>query len=351
MESDERPLTDEERNAIRAYLARAEVRMSTTHRIATAFLSGAGLLLLIPFFFRDVMEQILFVILSEVGLLISEPKLATIALTLVLCVTIGYVLALSLIIPLYALYLLLKDLVHFYFTIYAPGFSDGVLNPIFALGGMMFPLDEAEHVKQEAMRYQYSQNNSNFTLPFSEGRRSLYFEDLINVTNGDIIPQTRRDISGVLSPDSDIKKATHLNVAFGITGGFDRYLIEEVGIMEMALTRNILYLRRILLRYVKTLLLFIWTTLIAFIALPFLQHPFVPKWLVLSVAYFLWSLAVMRIVHLPIQWMYRHRYSASEPQPVDIQLAFLEKQIRPYCRFAIAVSICSVVCAVLILII
>lgn len=38
------------RNAMRAFLQRSEVRLSTMHRIANAFLSGAGLLVLFPVF-------------------------------------------------------------------------------------------------------------------------------------------------------------------------------------------------------------------------------------------------------------------------------------------------------------
>src|SRR5277367_1692075 len=44
--------TEQERNAMRAYLQRAEVRLSAMDRVATAFISGAGLLVLFPIFFR-----------------------------------------------------------------------------------------------------------------------------------------------------------------------------------------------------------------------------------------------------------------------------------------------------------
>jgi hypothetical protein len=43
---------------LRTYLQRAEVRLSTMHRIAGAFLGGAGLLLLLPAFLREALVQV-----------------------------------------------------------------------------------------------------------------------------------------------------------------------------------------------------------------------------------------------------------------------------------------------------
>src|SRR5690606_8520058 len=45
--------TTDERNAMRAFLQRSEVRISTIHRVAVGFLSGAGLLFLFPVFLKD----------------------------------------------------------------------------------------------------------------------------------------------------------------------------------------------------------------------------------------------------------------------------------------------------------
>lgn len=44
--------------ALRAYLQRGEVRLSTMHRVAGAFLSGAGLLLLLPVFAQDALNDL-----------------------------------------------------------------------------------------------------------------------------------------------------------------------------------------------------------------------------------------------------------------------------------------------------
>jgi hypothetical protein len=54
----------EARNAQRAYVQRCEVRLSTMHRIAGAFVSGAALLILLPLFLKDVMSPIVRAFLS-----------------------------------------------------------------------------------------------------------------------------------------------------------------------------------------------------------------------------------------------------------------------------------------------
>src|SRR5262245_43941875 len=58
--------TDQERNAMRAYLQRCEVRTSTIHRVLTAFVGGAGLMLLIPIFFKEVIDGIISVLLTHI---------------------------------------------------------------------------------------------------------------------------------------------------------------------------------------------------------------------------------------------------------------------------------------------
>src|SRR5688572_18237732 len=58
--------TTDERNAMRAYLARTEVRNSTLHRIAIGFVSGAGLMILIPVFFKEIIDGIILVLLRNV---------------------------------------------------------------------------------------------------------------------------------------------------------------------------------------------------------------------------------------------------------------------------------------------
>ncbi|MCU0499272.1 MAG: hypothetical protein MUF87_18110 [Anaerolineae bacterium] len=341
---------NDDRAAMRAYLQRCEVRLSTMHRIATAFISGAGLLLLIPVFFRDVIDGILAVYLKNVANLFpSLGDVGGIVLSIVLFIALLYPLFLSLALPIYGVGLLLKDIVHFYFTIYMPGFADDLLNPTFSLHGIAFSTDESERVKAAVMRFQYRTNHSNFMMAFSEGKRKEYFDQLIEVTNEEIIPASRK-LEALIAHqwlpenynDDEVKR---FNAAFGIARSLDRSLVQEVALTEMALVRAVLYLRRLMLRYIKTLLMFLWTTGIAFLMLPFLQNPNYPTFVMLAIGYLIWSVLVMRLIRMPIAWIYRHRKGEMNRDHIDAQLRMMERQVAPYCQAAIVVSVIGLILA------
>ncbi len=344
-------LTDSERNALRAFLQRCEVRLSTMHRVAVAFVSGAGILLLIPIFFKDVIDALIVVLLAQAGNFF--PELGSTGgwlVTLALYGLLLYPLLLSLSVPLYALYLLLKDIVHFYFTIYTPSFPASLLNPTFSLTGLTLWADESPGVKRAVMRHQYAPEQMDFMMPFSENKRAQYFDTLIKNTNGEIIPPTRRlellRSQDLLSTTNGEKDVQRFNAVFGITRSLDRTLIEDVAMTEMALARSAMYLRRLLLRYFKTLLMFIWTALIAFIMLPFVKDNRLPTFIVLAVGYIVWSLLVMRIMRLPLTWIYRHRYDSPPPDHIDAQLTLLERNVRPFVLIGILTACVGLLVAV-----
>lgn len=336
--------SEAERNAMRAFLQRTEVRYSTLHRVATAFVGGAGLLLLTPIFFKEVVDNIMLVLLRNMsnqfpGL---DPQLG-ILLTLTLFATVLYPLALSLLIPLYALYLLLKDIVQFYFTLYAPGFSEDLLHPTFSLSGLAFSPDESPRAKAEIMRYQYADPaRMRFMMPFSPAKRALYFDTIVETTQGRIIPPTRHyddlKAAGVLTETAQKQQVEQFGASMGLARTLDRDLIEEVAIQEMALVRSVTYIRRLVMRYVKALLMFIWTTLIAFIMLPLLQDSPLPPFIVLSAGYLLWALLVLTLIRVPLKWVYRHRQEAPPTDQVDAQLTMMEQTVKPYCYAAILSS-------------
>lgn len=348
---DDTPFTEAERGAMRAYLQRCEVRLSTLHRIATAFVGGAGLLLLIPIFLRDVVEGILLVWLRAAELhfeTLSAP--IAVVLTLAMYSALLYPFLLSLAVPIYGVYLLLKDIVHFYFTIYMPDFPHDLLHPTFALTGVAFSPDESPRVKRAVMRHQYAPHQADYMMPFSEGRREQYFDALERETNGEIIPRSRRlghlHALDALPADHNPYDVRRFNVALGIARSLDRDLAQEVAITEMALVRHVMYLRRLVLRYVKTLLMFLWTTIISFVMLPFLNDARFPTFVILGLGYTVWALAVMRIASWPIQWIYRHRSGAHGAPHIDTQLTRLERMVRPYARAAIVVTLAGLALAV-----
>lgn len=340
-------LSDGERNAMRTYLQRCEVRLSTLHRMALAFIGGAGLLLLIPVFFKDVIDTIIEILLAQSGN--HFPALGTpgLWLTLGLYLLLGYALLLSLVIPLYAVYLLLKDIVQFYFTIYMPGYPDDLLNPTFALSALAFWPDESPAVKREIMRYQYQDAHSQFMAPFSENKREHYFDAFVAETEGKILPATRQvaDLraAGVVADDMTDKHIVRFNAAMGLARSLDRTLLEDVAITEMALVRHVLYLRRMVMRYMKTLLMFLWTTIIAFLMLPLLKDPDFPVFVVLSAGYLVWSVAVVPIMRLPVHWIYRHRKANAGKKHIDKQLRLLEDRLYGFCLLSIGTSLVALV--------
>lgn len=336
------PLTEQERNAMRAFLQRTEVRLSTLHRIATAFIGGAGLLILLPVFFKEEIVVIIRVFLDSMTdtfpVLGANSGWGIAALYLLL----GYPFVLSLAIPLYALYLLLKDIIHFYFTIYTPGFNPSLITPSFALSGLAFSPDESETVKQGVYEYQYHSSSINFAIPFSNEKRELYFDDAIRKTDGKIIPSTRRwDVlteSGALPPDADRQTVERFNAALGLARTIDRSLVREVATAETSLVRHILYLRRLVLRYVKTLVLFIWTAIVSFVEIPFLQDEKMPTFLVMALGYFVWALFTEPLMRMPLKWIYRHRKTMPDRSQIDRQLIVLESQVGLFIKVAIFTS-------------
>ncbi len=343
--------TSDERNAMRAYLQRTEVRLSTLHRIAVAFIGGAGLLLLFPIFFKDEFAALLrlFIafVVDQLPLLTGDTQL----LGGLMLGALLYPFILSTMIPLYALYIVLKDVIHFYYTIYAPGFPGSLFTPSFALSGITFSPDEGPEVKKRIWRYQYNPHFVNFMIPFSAEKREQYFDETIENTNGEILPSSRQwhrlEEMGIFDEQIDRRSVEHFNTALGLSRTLDRRLIEEVATTEASLVRHVLYLRRLVLRYVKTLLMFIWTTVVSFAMLPFLQEEKLPTFLLMAVGYTIWSIFVLAIMGLPANWIYRHRKGRIEQNHLDRQLTMLERHLRPLCLLAIVVSIFGVLLAAL----
>lgn len=363
------------RNAMRAYLQRCEVRLSTMHRVVTAFVSGAALMVLIPVFFKDVAGALIQILLNDFGDRFPALNGLGLVLTLVLYACIGYVLGLAFIVPLRALYLLFKDITDFYITITTPGTeaSDGLQNPAFALTGVSISEGEiSAEQRQHMLRYQYRPQSIDFMLPFSDARRRVYFDPLLDSTryvdpaDGNIrhkiIPagRTLEDLrkAQVLhhpgDPDYE-RDVVYFNTALGVGRSYTRELVEEVAKTEMSLVRHSLYLRRLVFRYVATLLMFIWTLLVLFTMLSVLQANFVKQGspalslALIATGCLVWTLPVRYILHRPMNWIYRPVRSSADPRPdrdeYDPQLNSLEEALKPYHLVAVITSLIGVVLA------
>lgn len=353
---------------MRAYLQRCEVRLSTMHRVVTAFVSGAALMVLIPVFFKDVVNNLIQLLLNDFGNRFPAWGTAGWLLTGALYMALGYTLSFSLFIPLRALYLLFKDIIDFYIIVTTPG-NETVQNPAFALTGVSFSSDESESVKRAVMAYQYRPESIDFTLPFSQAKRREYFQPMIDATrvtdpatnevSARIIPRTREirrlQAAGIVPADLGVEQRAdidHFNAALGIARSYDRRLVEEVAKTEMSLVRHSLYLRRLIFRYVSTIIIFIWTLLVLFMLLALLGSNALKAnagaaFVTLSAGCFVWALPVRLILHRPIVWIYRPLVRDGELHGtaplVDPQLSNLESSLRVWHIAAVGAALIALV--------
>jgi hypothetical protein len=302
-------LCENERSAMRAYLQRAEVRLSTMHRIAGVFLNGAGLLFLLPVFLRDA-----FVRVAKIAFTFGDPLPRGLATALLLAM-LG--------IPLLALYLLIKDIVNFYFTAYHAGLRERFFHPRLILSGVAFSDDEARpEVKNAIIASQQTKDMLSFIVPQDQEDRKTY-QRILAATQNQIIPDKR--LKYMPDKRDELNEEVCLfDAALGLAGVVDRSLIEEVAKMEMSLTRHAISLRHLVLRYSKALLLFLLTTVILVVSAEILapsttgtqpvpggtgvQSPQTDealRLLLLCVTFVLWAVLTPWLVRRPISWIYR----------------------------------------------
>jgi pyrimidine deaminase RibD-like protein len=318
--------------ALRAFLQRAEVRLSTMHRVAGAFLSGAGLLFLLPVFFRDYPHEIVQAFAPELS---ASGWLGIVSTTLIFIMLIGV-----LSVPVYSLYLLVKDIVLFYFIGQCPGFSDDDFYPRFALTAIAFSPDESAKVKEEILQLQRQTDLMGFAIP-----RKIEVSELEKL-GASLCSPTRPQRPG------DTAMHEKFRLALGQAGLVDRGLVSEAARIEVSLVRHNVHLRRLVLRYAKALLLMIWTMIVLFSAILFNQiisHvPYLTPWkATIIVAIFgVWLVFTPKIVSIPIDWIYfRVNQNTSRRQHVvnDPELSDFEKKVRwiciiGWCIFVVAIS-------------
>ena len=231
--------TADERAAMRAFLQRCEVRLSTMHRVATALLSGAGILVLLPAVERDAVLQVMRVLL-EGPVTVTRGLLAVSVL-------------LSIALAIVVLWLLIIELTRFYFHSNHVVHPDGeVFTPRFTLTGLRMPSDElgpgldgrydASHTSTEVVR---------LLVPGNERARARVDRQM------SAYPGLLRDDLG----DADLARAEAL---FELAASYRRPLVYEVTKIEAGMVRHMLRLQVIVLRYVKALLVIVVTALAAF---------------------------------------------------------------------------------------
>ncbi|MFV0308771.1 MAG: hypothetical protein ACK5OX_13620 [Desertimonas sp.] len=232
--------TPDDHAAARAFLQRCEVRLSTLHRVATALLSGAGLMVLLPAVMRDQIAAV-------VGTLLDVDRSAP-------HVLLAVVAAIVLAVPLAVFFVLLGDLTRFYFHAHHVQGSTGmVFVPRFTLTGLQIPADElsAGAAAQVDTARAAPATIELVVPPNSAGRQRI----------------DRRLVAyGLDRPAAEHDDPARAAGVFELVASRSRSLADEVAKVEYGMARHLIRLQVIVIRYVKALLVFLVTALTVFAA-------------------------------------------------------------------------------------
>lgn len=273
-------LTPDERAAIRSYLQRSEVRLSTIHRTATALLSGAGVLVLLPAVGRDSVVNVMSGLLSAA----DDP------MHLALAALVTLTLALALIV----IWLLFLELTRFYF--HANHFTSArgtTFTPRFTLTSLHLPVDElGGNARAELLRQRNTASNIELLVPSNDAARR-HIDAQVDAYDG---------LSTQQAPTDASRAAAMLQLA----GVKDRTLIDEVAKVEYGMARHVLRVEVIVLRYIKALLVVLTTTLTTFVMAAAIESsPEVglsaERWI--AAALMLWAPAVLFVSSAPVRWL------------------------------------------------
>jgi len=268
--------------ALRAYLQRCEVRLSTIHRVASALLSGAGLVVIFPALAKDSVARVLRSLVSS-G--VDLPRGLLFAAELV-----------SFALPLAALWLLLKDLTGFYFA--GNHFEAGdalAFHPRFAVSGLRIATDELDEDTARALHAARRDPRLRaFLLPENAFSRTRIDRQAARYGLGGGEDDARQDALLELSTTRD------------------RTLVEQAAGLEQVLARHVLNVQLLVLRYAKAVLAMLTTAAAAFAAGAVVDTAEVQRapqqyWLAGLLA--LWAPAVVVAVTAPMRWVTRRSMS------------------------------------------
>ena len=283
--NDEEPIMSEaDRDVLRAFLQRSEVRLSTVHRVATALLSGAGLMVLWPAFARDGVASVLRTLVDgPVGI-----DGVLLAVAFVVCCSV----------PVVALCIVFAELTRFYF--HSAGDRGGVFAPRFTLNGLRVHSGEVSDATagELADRHGDAELLAQMLPSGRSARRHL---------DG----QLRRQHSAEAPPPDDRQRAELL---FRITDAAPMSLLDDVVRTEHKLARHIRAIQVIVLRYVKALLALLTTALTVFVSAEatIAVDGAGSARRVVAVAVMVWAPVVVVAVSSPVRWLERNLRPADE---------------------------------------
>lgn len=300
---------EQENNALRSYLQRSEVRLSTMHRIGSSFIGGAGLLILLPVIMKDSMTSISAKIYS---LIIAENYAAATTLAIPFIVIVF--------IPIYSIIKVLHDLTRFYFNPTLPDDPSESFHPRFSLTAIPFSEMVLNNIKTEIRKRQFNVKYKYFIFPPFDKSRPAYDKILKDETLRKIALNDAQYIDKSQEEKLNLGKEYHrMLLAFGLSGAYNRDLIDEVALQELSIIRSNIILRRLLMRYIKAILLIIWTSVIFFITpRDFSETSFYKALLensstniiqttviILITTFSIWAAGAAYIVRTPIRWLYK----------------------------------------------
>ncbi len=314
-------LNAEDRAAIRAFLQRCDVRLSTIHRVATALLSGAGLLVLLPAVERDSVVVVLRALLS------GHPDAAHLLL-------VGAVAA-TLAVPFTALWLVVRDLTQFYFHANHIRRGDAeAFAPRFTLTGLQLPRGELHPEAADALAaLRRSPRAVEILVPRNDAARRR-IDTQIAAYGG----------LGVDAAEGDVGRASAL---FELAASRERSLLEEVTKVEHGMTRHILRMQVIVLRYAKALLALLTTAFSAFASAAVVADkanlsPGDEVWI--ASILLAWAPLAIAAVTSPVRWLERqlrsegatHTAVAADPELTKVERATVRLALAGYGSATIA---------------
>ena len=334
---------------MRAFLQRGEVRISTIHRVAQALLGGSALVLLLPLFVRDGFPKMAILLISSYDAHQHWLVIGGIAIAATL----------SVLLPLVAVYLLVGDLLSFYFTSNTFGASEGgyahdnhahdrpIFSPRFIIPGLGFNNDEVSEHTQALL---------------DEGRKDEWTRALL-------VPRSLEDkgwrdrfdtrtfeIWGHVAPEGLAGDEDRLRQSFRLAGlNRDRTLAHDVARTETLLAKHVISIRIAVLRYSKALLLMIVTMMAILAAAGIVEQalhadpsggrftegiPYRYLFLV-ALVYVVWAPVAARSVTSPLRMILRRTPGVGEHQDV-----YLDKLLTQFESATVLVTLVGLLGAV-----
>ena len=267
---------------MRAFLQRCEVRLSTMHRVATALLSGAGILVLLPAVERDSFLQVLR------SLLVGPIPVSRGLLAAAVALSIGLALTM--------LWFVVVELTRFYFHANHIVHPDGeVFTPRFTLTGLRLPDDELGAAVDETYGTSHgSPNNVALLVPSNRRGRERIDRQLAAYPGA---------IEGDITDITDAARGAGL---FELAASRRRPLVEEVVKVEYGIVRHMLRLQVVVLRYVKALLVVVATSLATYVCAAAVNGQATvsaPEQRWIAATMMLWAPLVAVLVTSPVRWL------------------------------------------------